>query len=249
RQYDPQLLRFTSRDPVFGGRENPLSLHRYLYCANDPINRLDRNGKFAITIGGSASGNFNMNDIVKATTYGKQSLFGDVGGFMSQGLLSGFMLDVAAYTMIAMPLFTMGAGGFGAEGGLSLVVAHDDHNTGGFWDGWDVGIMIYGAAGGSFNTGGGTSLTFNMGYSPYAQKVEDLNGFYVELGGSISVPVFGVTTLGGSWARNLKKDGTVYKNDYDEVVDLWSVSIGKGSSIGAEGHYYLGYSYAKSFVK
>jgi len=46
RQYDPQLLRFTSRDPVFGGYEDPLTLHRYLYCANDPINRNDINGKF-----------------------------------------------------------------------------------------------------------------------------------------------------------------------------------------------------------
>ena len=46
RQYDPQLLRFTSRDPVFGGYEDPMTLHRYLYCANDPINRIDPKGEF-----------------------------------------------------------------------------------------------------------------------------------------------------------------------------------------------------------
>ncbi|MFA5239684.1 MAG: RHS repeat-associated core domain-containing protein [Phycisphaerae bacterium] len=33
RQYDPQLMRFTGRDPVEGNYEEPLTLHKYLYCA------------------------------------------------------------------------------------------------------------------------------------------------------------------------------------------------------------------------
>ncbi len=41
RQYDPVLGRFTSRDPVFGKFNEPLSLHKYLYCQNEPINRID----------------------------------------------------------------------------------------------------------------------------------------------------------------------------------------------------------------
>lgn len=45
RQYDPQLLRFTSRDPVFGGYEDPMSLHAYLYCWNNPINMVDPSGE------------------------------------------------------------------------------------------------------------------------------------------------------------------------------------------------------------
>jgi RHS repeat-associated protein len=41
RQYDPHIGRFTARDPVFGKFEEPLTLHRYLYCQNNPANRVD----------------------------------------------------------------------------------------------------------------------------------------------------------------------------------------------------------------
>jgi RHS repeat-associated protein len=41
RMYDPPLMRFIYRDPVFGKFEEPLTLHKYLYCGNDPINRID----------------------------------------------------------------------------------------------------------------------------------------------------------------------------------------------------------------
>ncbi len=46
RMYDPQLMRFTARDPVQGGYQEPLTLHKYLYCASDPINRIDLNGAY-----------------------------------------------------------------------------------------------------------------------------------------------------------------------------------------------------------
>jgi hypothetical protein len=38
-------MRFTSRDPVKGKQKEPLTLHKYLYCLNDPINRVDLSGK------------------------------------------------------------------------------------------------------------------------------------------------------------------------------------------------------------
>ncbi len=41
RQYDTYIYRFTSRDLIWGDYEQPLSLHKYLYCENDPINRID----------------------------------------------------------------------------------------------------------------------------------------------------------------------------------------------------------------
>ena len=44
RQYDPILMRFTSRDPIRGRFTEPKSLHVYLYCNNDPINRTDPSG-------------------------------------------------------------------------------------------------------------------------------------------------------------------------------------------------------------
>jgi RHS repeat-associated protein len=46
RQYDPQLMRFTAYDPVFGQFEEPMTLHKYLYCGNDPVNKVDLTGKW-----------------------------------------------------------------------------------------------------------------------------------------------------------------------------------------------------------
>ncbi len=46
RMYDPRIGRFTSRDPVFGKAYQPLTLHQYLYCLNDPVNYIDPSGKF-----------------------------------------------------------------------------------------------------------------------------------------------------------------------------------------------------------
>ncbi len=44
RQYDPHLQIFTSIDPVLGRFEEPLTLHEYLYCLNDPLNWIDTTG-------------------------------------------------------------------------------------------------------------------------------------------------------------------------------------------------------------
>ena len=44
RQYDPHIARFTARDPIFGQFEEPLTLHAYLYCGNDPLNYVDPSG-------------------------------------------------------------------------------------------------------------------------------------------------------------------------------------------------------------
>jgi RHS repeat-associated protein len=41
RMYEPHIGRFTTRDPVFGDFKEPLTLHKYLYCGNDPVNRWD----------------------------------------------------------------------------------------------------------------------------------------------------------------------------------------------------------------
>jgi len=41
RDYNPHIYRFTARDPVFGQFEQPITLHKYLYCGNDQINYID----------------------------------------------------------------------------------------------------------------------------------------------------------------------------------------------------------------
>ena len=59
RQYDPYLNRFTSRDPVRGKFQEPLTLHRYLYAANNPINRIDPSGKTPLLFDMMATGFIN----------------------------------------------------------------------------------------------------------------------------------------------------------------------------------------------
>jgi RHS repeat-associated protein len=49
RQYNPRIGRFISRDPVFGKSHQPLTLNRYLYCVNDPINLIDPSGELPAT--------------------------------------------------------------------------------------------------------------------------------------------------------------------------------------------------------
>ncbi|MBN2138452.1 MAG: RHS repeat-associated core domain-containing protein [Sedimentisphaerales bacterium] len=50
RQYSPKLARFTARDPVFGEFQQPLTLHKYLYCGNDPLNRIDLDGLWTVHV-------------------------------------------------------------------------------------------------------------------------------------------------------------------------------------------------------
>jgi len=51
RQYHPKIYRFTSRDLVAGDFQNPLSLHKYLYCGNEPANRIDPWGQSYVDVG------------------------------------------------------------------------------------------------------------------------------------------------------------------------------------------------------
>ncbi len=48
RQYDPPTMRFTGRDPVRGQFQEPLTLHVYLYCLNEPINSIDPSGRMSM---------------------------------------------------------------------------------------------------------------------------------------------------------------------------------------------------------
>jgi RHS repeat-associated protein len=56
RMYDPQLMRFTSRDPIKGMYQEPMTLHQYLYCLNDPINATDPSGEFLDMLFGTSWG-------------------------------------------------------------------------------------------------------------------------------------------------------------------------------------------------
>jgi RHS repeat-associated protein len=51
RLYDPVLGRFTSRDPLFGEAQAPMSLNRYVYGWDNPVSNGDPNGLYCINYG------------------------------------------------------------------------------------------------------------------------------------------------------------------------------------------------------
>jgi RHS repeat-associated protein len=48
RYYDPATGRFDRLDPFFGNLTDPQSLHKYTYAHNDPVDKYDPSGEFAI---------------------------------------------------------------------------------------------------------------------------------------------------------------------------------------------------------
>jgi RHS repeat-associated protein len=52
RFYDPNSGRFTRRDSYEGSLSNPLSLHRYTYAHNNPVNNIDPTGLFTLADAG-----------------------------------------------------------------------------------------------------------------------------------------------------------------------------------------------------
>ena len=48
RFYDPTIGRFISLDTFAGLSTDPQSLHKYAYCNNDPVDRVDPSGQFSL---------------------------------------------------------------------------------------------------------------------------------------------------------------------------------------------------------
>ncbi|MBN1406772.1 MAG: RHS repeat-associated core domain-containing protein, partial [Calditrichaceae bacterium] len=71
RMYSPYLGRFASHDPVMGKFEEPMTLHKYLYCGNDPVNGMDPTGlwndgiRYAIRESGLQSAYGLSDDMIK----------------------------------------------------------------------------------------------------------------------------------------------------------------------------------------
>ena len=51
RYYEPAVGRWTSADKWLGDLYRPLSLNRYLYCEDDPVNHVDPSGRVAVAAG------------------------------------------------------------------------------------------------------------------------------------------------------------------------------------------------------
>jgi RHS repeat-associated protein len=73
RQYYPVMMRFMTRDPVRGDFAEPMTLHRYLYCWNDPVNLVDLTGESPTS------------DVLAAVSFRATmgGIFGSLAGFLS----------------------------------------------------------------------------------------------------------------------------------------------------------------------
>jgi RHS repeat-associated protein len=67
RQYNPYIGRFTSRDPACGDFKEPMTLHKYLYSMNNPINRWDPTGRLSEPV--RQTRNFILNTIYGISMY------------------------------------------------------------------------------------------------------------------------------------------------------------------------------------
>jgi RHS repeat-associated protein len=92
RYYDPATGRFLSQDPKSGYDDDPVSLHRYLYANDDPVNASDPSGKESLieTLTASLIGNV---DEFKSV-YGTRLLLGWVTRRL---IITGFQQVVSAY--------------------------------------------------------------------------------------------------------------------------------------------------------
>jgi len=111
RMYDPQLMRFTAIDPVIGKPYHPLTLHRFLYCGNDPENWIDPSGNFSSRL---------VDSVVTGAEFHRASI-----GVASYGVASGNMellgLGIILHEMTnpAMGMTMMSARYYGGGGAIS----------------------------------------------------------------------------------------------------------------------------------
>jgi RHS repeat-associated protein len=180
RQYEPVLMRFTSIDPADGKFDEPMTLHKYLYCGNNPINRIEPAGEWAVTQGYS----INATEGRGGATITIQYFYG-----MSDDLtfFGGYMLTIAGG-----PEPT---GRLGLSGSLSGVAgyspnAQSPEDLGGLF--FEVG----GSAGLGFSGGG------NWAVSPTGIQIQTISygfGSGTEIHGQMSHTfIFGDVTIGPS---------------------------------------------------
>ena len=98
RYYNAGTGRFLSQDPVMGSAEDPISMHRYLYAGDDPVNMVDPTGR-----------EYSLAGLGVATGIG--ATLGGIGGgvasyaltgrvhwqFVAAGAVSGAMVGAALY--------------------------------------------------------------------------------------------------------------------------------------------------------
>jgi RHS repeat-associated protein len=97
RYYQPDTGRFTAFDPYLGDPYAPATLHKYLYAANDPVNKIDPTGEefdlgsmlTSMAIQGTISAILSGGTTYAITRDFKKSLAAAGGGFIVGALIGG----------------------------------------------------------------------------------------------------------------------------------------------------------------
>ncbi len=171
RQYDPTMRRFTGRDPQQGNFKQTMTLHRYLYCWNNPTNLVDLNGKSPMLIGAVVGAAINVGVAIGGGHFSP----GEIGeaaftGFMS-GLLGGWLVGQTGASAAVIGWF--GGSETGATVGLSII-------------GYTYGVCI-GGIGNLFKMG----IDSALGTGSYSDKTTMAMGLSL-------IAISGAITGGGS---------------------------------------------------
>jgi RHS repeat-associated protein len=115
RYYDPQVGRFITRDPFPGFADESVSLNRYTYASDNPVNNVDPSGEIANFLVGAAVGG-----LAGFTAYAAPTLLsGDKWSWAKAGVAAGGGAVVGA----AAPLIAAGIASGAVTGLGSLSVA------------------------------------------------------------------------------------------------------------------------------
>ncbi|WP_314305407.1 RHS repeat-associated core domain-containing protein [Brevibacillus parabrevis] len=87
RYYDPKVGRFVSEDTYKGAVDNPLSLNRYTYVHNNPINNIDPTGNYCVSVDGKNAHGGGCNN--STSKYLGDDITGDP--IISNGKLTGYI--------------------------------------------------------------------------------------------------------------------------------------------------------------
>ena len=87
RYLNPNSGRFLSRDSFAGNTQDPKSLHRYLYCANDSVNSVDPSGHETL------AGQISVGGII-----------GGLAGFQLPAISTAFLSSLARYAAVSIAI-------------------------------------------------------------------------------------------------------------------------------------------------
>ena len=220
REYDPETGRFTSRDAILSSVGLPTAMNEYAYCEEDPVNKVDFDGKSAVVAAGLVTaavrvGGVFTGDVIRSVKTsiktGKVTWNGtrieDYAGAAAGGFAQGAVTVAVAASTGSITAARAAGGAAGAAGeylvgnGLKMIT-----NAGGYRDNTSGAEFFKGLAVDTA-VGAGTGLLHGVG-----DKLAGIDAkSYVDLWKDASkIKIEGITKGKGSYASVFKAGITKY---------------------------------------